>query len=95
MSVNLAEQLDRDTLKKNIYLLSFQEIIRTQKLDVSFIVKYLLNEKYQIHKNDAITLDDVFKYQIHINKDELIKGCLCYDSDEDSIPDFESVSKNN
>jgi hypothetical protein len=84
---------DRDTLKKNIYALKLIDILKTQTLDITFIVRYILSDLYQLHPDDMnISIDDVLKYQPHINKDELMKLLLEYDSDLDSIEDFQTYS---
>lgn len=84
---------DRDTLKNNIYLFNLCDILKTQKIDVSFAVRYLLNPKYQLEENEkSITPKMVLQYQPHITKVELVEEMLSYDSDDDSVDDFETVS---
>jgi hypothetical protein len=39
---------DRQTLKENIYAFKLIDILKTQQLDTSFIVKYILNHLYQL-----------------------------------------------
>jgi hypothetical protein len=69
------------------------DILKTQTLDVSFVVKYILNSKYNFfEEDDLITPKTVLSYQPHINNDELEKYLILYDSDDDSIDDFETVS---
>ena len=85
---------DRQTLKENIYAVKLIDILKTQKLDLSFIVRYILSDLYQIHEDDMnISIDNVMKYQPHINKKELEKALIEYDSDEDSIDDFQTYSE--
>jgi hypothetical protein len=82
---------DRKTLKENIYDVKLIDILKTQILDISFIVRYILSDLYQIHEDDKkITIFTVLKYQKHIDKNELIKALEIYDSDDDSIEDFDS-----
>lgn len=85
---------DRKTLKKNIYALKLMDILKTQILDVTFIVRYILNNKYQFENEDElITLKIVFQYQPHISKSELQKHFILYNSDDDSIDlDFEDYA---
>jgi hypothetical protein len=83
---------DRETLKNNIYAVKLIDILKTQKIDISFAICYILNEKYQLIKDDIITKDIVLKYQHHISSKELEKAILNYDYDNDSIDDFETVS---
>jgi hypothetical protein len=84
---------DRETLKKNIYLFNLCDILKTQTIDVTFAVKYLLNPKYQLTEDEQkITPKMILFYQPHISKFELLDQLLSYDSDDDSIDDFETVS---
>ena len=87
---------DRKTLKENIYAVKLMDILKTQTLDISFIVRYILSDLYQIHEEDkAISMYTVLRYQKHINENELIKAIEIYDSDDDSVEDFETVSNKN
>jgi hypothetical protein len=84
---------DRKILKEHIYEVKLIDILKTQILDISFIVCYILSDLYQIHEDDKkITIYTVLKYQKHINKDELILALDNYNSDDDSVEDFEKVS---
>jgi hypothetical protein len=86
-------QYDRKTLKENIYNLKLMDILKTQKLDITFIVRYILSDLYQLHEDEMnISIEDVIKYQPHINRNELEQALLDYHSDEDSVEDFETVS---
>ncbi len=86
------KKYDREELKKNIYCVKLIDIIKTQKIDTSFAVKYILNTKYQFLNEDIITPSMILKYQPHIKSEQLKKSMLNYNSDEDSIEDFETVS---
>ena len=57
------------------------------------MVRYILNEKYQLHEDDCVTTEDILKYQPQIKFKELQDAFFNLDSDEDSIDDFETVSK--
>jgi hypothetical protein len=84
---------DRQTLKEYIYAISLIDVIKTQKIDVTFAVRYILNKKYQIRQEDEIiTAPIVLKYQPHIKYEELQKALNDYESDDDSVDDFETVS---
>ena len=83
---------DRNTLKKNIYAVKLIDILKTQTIDVNFAVRYILNKKYQIHIEDNITSPIVLKYQPHIRYEDLQKALLDYESDDDSIENFEIIS---
>ncbi len=60
---------DKQTLKDNIYAVKLIDILKTQKIDVAFAVRYILNVKYQIHEDDNTTAPIVLKYQPHISYD--------------------------
>jgi len=87
------EQYDRETLKEYIYAVKLIDILKTQKIDVTFAVRYILNTKYQFAVEDQeITAPVVVKYQPHISYEELQKELQNYDSDDDSIDNFEKVA---
>jgi hypothetical protein len=87
------KKYDRQTLKDNIYAVKLIDILKTQTLDVTFVVRYILNSKYQLHDEDqTITPEIVLKYQPHIPSKSLIQEITYYNSDDDSVDDFETVS---
>lgn len=87
-------QYDRKTLKENIYAVKLIDILKTQKLDITFIVRYILNDSYQLTDEDkSIDIKMVLGYQTHIKREQLISAFKNYDSDDDSIEDFETYSK--
>lgn len=84
---------DRQTLKENIYAFNLIDILKTQQLDTTFIVKYILNHLYQLTDEEKkINIDLVLQFQPHIKKDELLKELNKYNSDDDSVENFESFS---
>jgi hypothetical protein len=84
---------DRKTLKKYIYEFNIVDILKTQKLDATFVVRYLLNPKYQLADNEKmITSNMILQYQPHITKLELLDAILTYDSDDDSVEKFDTVA---
>ena len=91
------KKYDRNILKENIYAVKLIDILKTQTLDISFIVRYILSDLYQIHDEDKnIDIETVLKLQPHINRDELLELLSNYNSDDDSIEDFNSyVERNN
>ena len=89
------KKYDRNTLKNNIYSEKLIDILKTQIIDVTFAVRYILNDKYQLHEDDKIDIETVLKYQSHISKKSLIETLLQYNSDDDSVDDFETVLKKN
>jgi len=83
------KQYNQETLKKHIYAVSLVDILKTQKIDADFAVKYLLQSKYQLTKEESfITPKIVLHFQPHIMREELYKKIIEYDSDEDSIVQF-------
>ena len=87
---------DRKTLKEHIYAVKLIDILKTQTLDITFIVRYILSDLYQFNEEDKkIDVETVMKYQPHINKDDLIKYIKDYDSDDDSVEDFQSYMERN
>ena len=90
------KRYSRETLKKYIYSVKLIDILKSQKLDVTFITRYILNPKYQLNEIDEyINIDTVLMYQTHIDKNKLIEGMLHYSADDDSVEDFETFSKKN
>jgi hypothetical protein len=87
---------DRKTLKKHIYEVKLIDVLKTQMLDMEFIVRYILSDLYQFHIDDMnISVEDVIKYQPHIEKRELEDALINYNSDEDSVEDFQTYSERN
>ena len=85
---------NRQTLKDNIYSVKLIDILKTQTLDVTFVVRYILNINYQFSKEDqAITIETVLKYQPHLSASQISIALNLYDDDDDSVDDFETVSK--
>jgi len=85
---------DRQTLKDNIYAVNLIDILKTQILDVTFVVRYILNKNYQINDIDnIISVPIVLYFQPHIKHEELQIALNDYESDDDSIADFETISK--
>jgi hypothetical protein len=87
------KKYDRQTLKDHIYAIDFFDVLRTQEIDTTFAVRYLLNKKYDLEdKYKIITPELVVRLQPHIKLQELIIEIFNYDSDDDSVTDFETVS---
>jgi len=83
----------REQLKEHIYAVAMIDILKTQDLDCSFCVRYILNENYHfLSQDDNITIDDVVKYQPHISKTQLLLGLANYKRADDSVEDFESFA---
>lgn len=87
---------DRQTLKDHIYAVKLLDILKTQTIDVTFAVRYILNKNYQFDEEDEkLTPTDVLFYQPHITKNSLIIEMFKYRSDDDSVDDFETVANRN
>lgn len=83
---------DLDTLKKNIYALNLLDIIKTQKLDSDFVMKYVLNKNFQLTKEEEnITIIDILKWQPHLLNTNLLVDHLSGISKVDSWNEFELV----
>jgi len=83
----------RKILKEYIYAVAMIDILKTQTLDCSFCVRYILNNNYHfLSQDDNITINDVIKYQPHITRNELLIGLANYSPDDDSVEDFESFA---
>lgn len=83
----------REQLKEYIYAVAMIDILKTQTLDCSFCVRYILNENYHfLSEDDNISIDDVVKYQPHISKTQLLLGLANYKRADDSVEDFESFA---
>lgn len=84
---------NRDKLKEYIYAVAMIDILKTQDLDCSFCVKYILNENYHfLSADENISIDDVIKYQPHITKTQILIRLANYKREDDSVEDFESCA---
>jgi len=87
------QQYDRQTLKAHIYEVKLMDILKTQKIDAKFAVRYILNSKYQLlSEEEDIVSYTVLKFQPHITYEELQKCLIDYESDDDSVDDFDKAS---
>jgi len=89
-------QYSRQILKDHIYAIDFFDLLRTQKIDATFVVRYLLNKNYDLDdKYKILTPELIVRLQPHIKIEDIRYEILNYDSDDDSVDDFETVSKRN
>ena len=66
-------QFNLETLKANIYCVSLWDVLKTQKLDADFCIRYILNPDFQFLEEDSkITIADVKRLQPHITDIDLI-----------------------
>ena len=85
---------DRQTLKDNIYSLNLLDILKTQVLDDTFVVRYILNKNYQLSEEEQkINIKTIIKYQPHLSINTLYNRFLEYISDDDSVDDFDTVAR--
>jgi len=85
---------DRATLKEHIYAVELMDILKTQILDISFIVRYILNGLYQLTDEDKkINIDMVLAFQPHIQREKLQGALKLFNSRDDSVEDFQSYSE--
>lgn len=83
------QQYTREELKKNIYAAKLIDILKTQKLDYTFVTRYILNPNYQFCQEDEnLTVDAVLQYQPHLLKKNLLIYMAIYKKDDDSVEDF-------
>ena len=81
----------REELKKNIYAVKLIDILKTQTLDVTFLVRYILNPNYQFTEEDEkINIEMVLQYQPQIDKKRLQMEMFLYNKDDDSVENFDS-----
>ena len=84
---------DREFLKKHIYKLSLIDILKTQIIDEEFAAKYILNTIYQMTpEEELIDVTMVLEYQPHMTMEKILTKLMEYDSDDDSLEDFETVA---
>jgi hypothetical protein len=87
-------QYDTKTLIDNIYSLNLLDILKTQTLDIPFIVKYILNTNYQLtQEEETINIKMIILYQPHININQLLANI--FDCDVDNDIDFYSYATTN
>jgi len=87
---------DRQILKDNIYAVKLIDILKTQIIDVTFAVRYILNKNYQfLEEDENIDVKTVLFYQPHITKIALIIEMIKYKPADDSVDDFEMVANRN
>lgn len=85
---------DRKTLKQHIYDVNLIDLVKTQTLDITFIVRYIMSDIYKLtEKDNIIDMNLLLKYQPHIKSEDLIYALQYYDSDDDSIEDFQTYSE--
>lgn len=86
-------------LKQNIYKLNLLDILKTQLLSSRFVVRYILNNCYQLTKDEEkINIETVLKHQPHLKQYEILNEQFIYDSCDSDVEDeinFEKYAKEN
>ena len=81
----------RNILKDNIYAVSLLDILKTQKLTIDFCVKYILNEDFQLTKEEEdIKIIDVYHYQPHLSKKQLLNTWFLYQFNKSNLENKEN-----
>ena len=84
-------QYSIEILKKHIYEVNLWDILKTQKINEEFAVKYILNPRYQISPSEEnIDIGDILFFQPHLIRKKLffyLKN-INY-QDDDSIDNFD------
>jgi hypothetical protein len=61
-----------EELKKHIYDVNLRDILKTQKINEAFAIKYILNPNYQLTESEkTIDVNMVIFYQPHLKKKTL------------------------
>jgi hypothetical protein len=73
-----------DDLKKNIYSVNLWDILRTQKINEEFAIKYILNPNYQLTESEkTIDVNMVIFLQPHLKKKKLFHYLKTMNVDDD------------
>lgn len=87
------KKYDLETLKQHIYLLRLVDIVKTQTLTSEFIVKYILNPKYQLlPEEEKISIPFILEHQRQLTKNSLFRAMVSVEHEDDSLDDFEVYS---
>ena len=86
-------------LKQNIYKLNLLDILKTQRLSSRFVVRYILNNCYQLTKEEEqINVQIVLMYQPHLKHYEILNEQFIYDSCDSDVEcdiNFETHAQEN
>jgi len=84
-----------DILKKHIYEVSLWDIIKKQKINEKFAVKYILNPRYQLTESEkCINIDNIIFFQPNLNREKILfyLKTINFD-DDDSVDKFDTYIK--
>lgn len=96
MNMNLQKnKYSMEDLKKHIYEVNLWDILKTQKIDEPFAVKYILNPNYQLTESEKkIDVNTIIFLQPHLKKKKLFHylKTMNIDNDETDIK-FDDYAK--
>ncbi len=70
----ITKNYSSNILIKNINKLDLVDILKTQCLDIDFVINYILNKEYQYMQNEEdIDIHDIIRYQPHLKQNDIIK----------------------
>jgi hypothetical protein len=86
-------QYDLEIIKQNIYAVNLIDVLKTQTLTSDFVLKYILNTNFKLTKEEeAITIEDVIKYQPHLLKTNLLDEYASGIKKSNSWNEFERIN---
>ena len=85
-------QYSMDILKKHIYEVNLWDIIKKQKINEEFVVKYILNPRYQLTESEkCINIEDVLFFQPGLKREKICFYLKKIDfKDDDSVDKFDT-----
>jgi hypothetical protein len=90
------KKYDMKVLKENIYALHLVEVLETQHLTADFVLKYILNSKYQMTtEEENISIMHVLLHQPHLINTNLLDDYSKGIKKVDSFEDFETFANKN
>ena len=75
-----SKQYSLDIIKKHIYEVNLWDIIKKQKINEEFAVKYILNPRYQLTESErCLNINDILFFQNSLKtrvRDFYLQSCL-------------------
>jgi len=89
------KQYSLDIIKKHIYEVNLWDIIKKQKINEEFAVKYILNPRYQLTESErCLTVDDILFFQPNLNREKMLLHLKIINfDDDDSVDKFDTYIK--
>jgi len=89
------KQYSMDILKKHIYEVNLWDIIKKQKINEKFVVKYILNPRYQLTESEmSLNINDILFFQPKLNREKILFYLKTIDfDDDDSVDKFDTYIK--